>query len=438
MVVVALVLTVALGAFLVGGISISRSSTPSSTTAAHLNPNFPYSSVPNTTVLPTSPTPPQSTTFPVTQPVPTTGPVPTGTAPVAPPPDTVQGDDAVDLQMSPGHTDYSPDRVGPRWQKVWTKNLGYKSDEGDNLPYPLIVNGEIYQLSGVHNSSLFSINASTGTVNWQIEVGRAVGATYSDGYVVVVTESGVMSAYQADSGAPLWSTALPSQVLFDTPTAADGMIFVVGAGVGGTIYGVDASDGRILWTRNFESGDVAPAVSASGVYLAFGCQLFYDLEPSSGRELWWHNTPNCLGATRDTAVIAGNYLLVQDLIDGDFVLDASNGHVVRSFISGPTPATNGNEMYVESNGTIEAETVAGGLLGWSFTGDGQLDTSPTVVYDTVYEGSHSGHIYAVSAQTGTEEWSADVGAPITGSIVEGDDYLIVPTEGALTVFKPLT
>jgi outer membrane protein assembly factor BamB len=65
-----------------------------------------------------------------------------------------------------------------------------------------------------------------------------------------------------------------------------------------------------------------------------------------------------------------------------------------------------------------------------------LDTSPIVVYNTVYEGSDSGRIYAVSAQTGAEEWSANLGAPITGNIVDGDGHLIVPTEGALTLFRP--
>jgi eukaryotic-like serine/threonine-protein kinase len=93
-------------------------------------------------------------------------------------------------------------------------------------------------------------------------------------------------------------------------------------------------------------------------------------------------------------------------------------------------------MFVENNGALQAETVSGGLPGWNLTGDGQLDTSPIVVYDTVYEGSNSGRIYAISAQTGVEEWSADPGEPITGNIVKGDDYLIVPTEGALTLFRP--
>ena len=71
-----------------------------------------------------------------------------------------------------------------------------------------------------------------------------------------------------------------------------------------------------------------------------------------------------------------------------------------------------------------------------FKGDGQLATNPIVVNNTVYEGSGSGNLYAVSVSTGTEEWSTNFGTAQPENIVEGDDYLAVLTSNGLTVFAP--
>ena len=150
----------------------------------------------------------------------------------------------------------------------------------------------------------------------------------------------------------------------------------------------------------------------------------------------WHHSTDCEGGGGATPVIDGAYLLVQDSVSGDVVLNASNGSVVRSFASQPTPATNGSEMFVVNNGLLQAEGVASGLLKWSFDGDGHLATNPIVVDDTVYEGSGSGNLYAVSVSTGTEEWSTNFGPALPENIVEGDDYLVVLTSDGLTVFAP--
>jgi outer membrane protein assembly factor BamB len=176
--------------------------------------------------------------------------------------------------------------VGPKWQKVWTKNF-----RSEDLPYPLIVNGQIYELSGADGDSLFPVRASTGSVNWQVAVGGAVGATYVSGYVIVVTGGGIMSAYSATSGAPAWSTTLHGQTEFYAPTAADGMVFAGAAGVGGTVYGVDAFDGRLVWTGSVENGNTSiPAVSSNGMYVSYACAQTYDFNPTSGRPLWHYST----------------------------------------------------------------------------------------------------------------------------------------------------
>jgi outer membrane protein assembly factor BamB len=297
MLVVALVLGGILALYLMGQFFTDTPATNASTTVANPLANSPKSSIPNSSVepetVPTGPpntVPTSSSTVPppsrTTASVPTTLPLPSGTAPVAPPPTTSGGDDAVAFQMTPGHTGYSPDQVGPKWQKVWTKSFG-----SNNLPFPLIVNGQIYELSGADGGSLTSVRASTGTVNWQVVAGDAVGAAYVDGEVIVVTSEGVMSSYTATTGASVWSTTLPGQTEFYAPTAADGMVFAGAAGVGGTVYGVDASDGVLVWTGSVENGNTSiPAVSSNGMYVTYACAQTYGFDPTSGRPLWHHST----------------------------------------------------------------------------------------------------------------------------------------------------
>ena len=169
----------------------------------------------------------------------------------------------------------------------------------------------------------------------------------------------------ASNGYPLWSTQLPGQTQFYAPTAAGGMVYASAAGVGGNLYGVDASNGRLVWTGDVENGDSSnPAISPNGIFVSYACQQTYDFDPKTGDPLWHHST-DCEGGGGTTPVIDGAYLLVQDSVLGDVVLNASDGSVVRSFASQPTPATNGSEMFVVNSGLLQAEGVASGLLRWS-------------------------------------------------------------------------
>jgi len=428
------------------GLASPSSSTSEPTTTATTNPPFgepqPLGEPQETQTTPITPptysippTPPASN--PVAPPSTTTIPGPTSSHPGAPLVIS-QGDDAVSYQMTPGHNGYSPDRVGPTWQRSWTKNLG------GSLSYPLIAGGQIYVVSQEDGGLLLSINAATGRINWQVDAGTSVGIAYSNGDIFSVSGGGVTTAYGAANGGRLWSTALPGQSEFYPPAAAGGMVYVGAAGSGGTVYGIDASQGRLVWTGQVENGNTSiPTITSSGVFVSYACQQTYDFDPRTGVRLWHHST-SCEGGGGATAVSDGPYLLVEDVVTGDVVLSTSSGSVVRSFKSANpafnggqlTPATDGGDMFVLDGGSLNEEGVASGLVGWSFAGDGNLETSPIVVDKTVYEGSSSGMLYAVSATSGRQEWDTDVGAPVGPNIVEGDHYLIVPTTAGLTVFTP--
>jgi len=94
------------------------------------------------------------------------------------------------------------------------------------------------------------------------------------------------------------------------------------------------------------------------------------------------------------------------------------------------------------NGTLVAQDLDG-LAKWSFTGDGNLVSTPLAAGGVVYIGSSSGNLYAVDEMTGTQVWNDNLGNPVApanesrgGWPITGlgasYDLLIVPSGLTLT------
>src|SRR5205823_5350279 len=88
-------------------------------------------------------------------------------------------------------------------------------------------------------------------------------------------------------------------------------------------------------------------------------------------------------------------------------------------------------------------------VGWSFAGDGQLDTAPLVLATSggeyVVEGSASGALYALNASSGTVAWQTNVGASIPGpdeqnvsqpltGLGAGQGLLVVPSGTTISAY----
>ncbi|MHB8288422.1 MAG: fibronectin type III domain-containing protein, partial [Acidimicrobiales bacterium] len=242
------------------------------------------------------------------------------------------------------------------------------------------------------------------------------------------------------NGKPGWSVQLPGQYLFSSaPTALNGVVYIGGAGSGGTVYAVSENNGAVLWTDSVMNGDnSSPAVSSDGVYVSYACDQTYKF--ALGGALDWHYATGCEGGGGQTPVLADGYVFLRDI-----VISASTGVLARSLSSAAIPAVDTTNVYTLNRGTLEAQPVAGGSALWSFAGDGTLVGSPIEVGGFVYVASSSGHLYAVSASTGQQAWSTTLpAAPDTGSnflasgLAEGDGLLAVPNGGNITVYSPAT
>jgi alpha-tubulin suppressor-like RCC1 family protein/outer membrane protein assembly factor BamB len=302
----------------------------------------------------------------------------------------------------------------PPLTKAWTRDLGTA------VSYPLIVDGKVFVTAptgtGYNGTSLHVLDAATGADVWgPIDLGGSTlwsALTYGGGKVFTLTYNGILQAFDARTGALEWVVGLPGQYAFSSaPTYRNGLVFVGGAGSGGTVYAVSALDGRVLWRQSVANGDnSSPAVSDTGVYVSYACNQTSAFAPATGAVLWRYSGP-CSGGGGKTTVLANNRLWTRDYF-GSLILNASTGALVGSHGAEVAPAFDGPVGFFLSGGVLRANNAATQALLWSFSGDGNLSSAPIVVNGYVYVGSTAGHIWALDKTTGLPVWDDSVGAPI--------------------------
>ena len=97
----------------------------------------------------------------------------------------------------------------------------------------------------------------------------------------------MLTAFNATTGHERWAVRVPAQYHFTgAPAAYDGVVYLAGAGIGGTVSAVSEADGIVRWSRSVENGDdSSPAVSGRSLYLSYACQSLArarNLDPSFG------------------------------------------------------------------------------------------------------------------------------------------------------------
>jgi outer membrane protein assembly factor BamB len=332
------------------------------------------------------------------------------------------GSMSVTYQLNTHHDGNIADTLMPPLRPLWSRNMGAA------VSYPLVVNDMVYVAvnhSGSYGNDLYGLSAVTGETVWgPIDLGGIygfAGIAYDNNLVFAVNFSGQM----------------PGQYAFTSPpTARAGIVYVGGAGSGGTVYAVAETDGTLLWTGSVANGDhSSPAVSDTGVYVSYACQWTRDFDPQTGQAIWTYTT-GCSGGGGRTPVLYNNRLYVRDWATGHIILDAQTGTALGTFSAGPAPAFAGNLGYFLNNGNLRAVDLDTNSTVWNFSGDGSLTSAPIVVNGRVYVGTGGARLYGVNAIDGSVEYSATLPAPVAApdehnavlltGLGAGNGRLIVP------------
>jgi outer membrane protein assembly factor BamB len=300
------------------------------------------------------------------------------------------------------------------------------------------------------DSNLRALDLVTGQPLWgPVNIGGVdqwSNAAYDDGRLYVVISSGLVTAFDAATGAMIWSKKMPGQNDFSAPpTAAGGMVYLGGAGLDGTVYGVDGKTGTVIWSAPTAGGDVSsPALSADTVFVSYACVQAYAFSRTDGTQIW-HHEGTCVGAGGATPALWQGAVWARDSASSNLVLDATSGAELGSFSATVIPAFADQRGFFLTGGTLQALEVTTRTILWSFAGDGALASAPLVVNGVVYIGSTSGQLYGLDPTTGTMLWldtlpwgispSGEFGlAPVAG-LEAGGNALVVPAGNHLVCYR---
>jgi len=359
-------------------------------------------------------------------------------------------DQAVTYQINPAHTG-----------SVWTSPFGpplvekWSVDLGSSVSYPLIAEGKVFvAVSGLpgqtYGTRLFALDAQTGQAAWGPVAIQGTyflcGLAYSDGRVFVINFNGHMRAFDAGTGQQLWSSQMPGQYAFTSPPSPyNGVVYVGGAGGGGTLYAVRESDGVVIWTAPVANGDhSSPAIGDGGVFVNYACGVSYRFDLLTGAEVWRYTTGCSGGGGRTPVYYNGRFYgrLHRNSPYG-FALDGATGAEVGRYDATPIPAFWDNRGFFVTASALACRDAGTLELIWRFAPTPGIVSAPIVVNGVVYAGGGK-MLYAVDSETGTLLWSADVGSSIQApdehnalmltGLGAGEGVLVVPAGNLLVAY----
>jgi outer membrane protein assembly factor BamB len=239
--------------------------------------------------------------------------------------------------------------------KIWsfsTGTIGIGSS-------PAVANGVVYITSA---GTLYALSATTGAELWSVN--GAFGncsPTVANGVVYIATVDEAADAFDAATGATLWTFPVPGTISSSAPAVADGEVFI--GGDDGNVYAVQADSGLEAW--NFTTGaqiTFSPAVANGVVYAGSGDGNLYALDAVTGAKLWSYATGSRINST---PTVADGVVYTSTFAGIVYAIDAATGTKLAGFnVSAPTfgssPVVADGLIYIGSN---DNDVYAYGLPG---------------------------------------------------------------------------
>ncbi|SDR28592.1 outer membrane protein assembly factor BamB family protein [Natronobacterium texcoconense] len=308
---------------------------------------------------------------------------------------------------------HSPDAVGPTTGEVaWVVDGGTPTMNCS----PIVADGTVYTAATGGDGGLFAIDPVSGSVHWEFETdGYASSASGFDGERCYVgTWDHRFHAIDAHTGEEVWTIEPGHRFGDSSPAVVDGVVYVGSYGDAPMVVSGPEDEER------FET----PAILA--------------LEAETGEERWRYDAFDERDSISSSPAVAGGTVSVVTPTGELLALDAANGterwRRDLDAHSDSSPAVTGGVVYCPAGRTVDESDVRGGLWAleaetgeplWSTEiDDVSLRTSPAIADGVVYlagstrevcpglaedcEPSSSGTLYAIDADTGETQWTADL------------------------------
>jgi outer membrane protein assembly factor BamB len=284
-------------------------------------------------------------------------------------------------------------------------------------------------------------NVASLAFKWAVEVGPGTASAPVVGQgIVYAAADGMIFAFRASDGKPLWSHLSCSGV--DTMQPALGPhALLVGDG-GGDLAAYNPVTGDQIWCRD-ESGSItsAPAVDEKTVYITNGHDIVaVDQATGIGR---WRFTPSDFSPLTHTPAVFHDMVFVTSIFSV-FALDKTTGHELWRTDLAPqgissAPSVAGDTVYVGGT-NLFALRASDGHLRWSqMVGVGV--STPAIAHNKVFVNSLDPQfgLWAFDANTGALLWRNErPGEPESTLTVANGVIFDIAEFGELMMFNSAT
>ncbi|MET8134462.1 MULTISPECIES: serine/threonine-protein kinase [unclassified Streptomyces] len=272
-------------------------------------------------------------------------------------------------------------------------------------------------VTGTRGGGIQAWEASNGQKLWEINGAQTdfespeAGPAIHDG-TVYVWKDARLRALEARTGEERWSypigdAASCGGVPVRMTHAPDGYVYI---SAGTRVLAIDAASGHVRW--HFEAPAVflcpptfapGPAVTGGGVYLADYLGTVYALDATDGRDRWRIATES--RASTEPVLVAAGHVHVGSG-KGLYTLDAVTGTPKWRFqaggdLVGAPVVAEGRIHFGSTDHLLYTLKADDGRLRWKLATGGEITGAPVVKDGVVYACSKDRCVYALDAEKGT-------------------------------------
>ncbi len=317
--------------------------------------------------------------------------------------------------------------LGAQPSEVWSTNIAGSTNRARLAAAPVIAGGKLYVIDA--DARVLAFDAKTGARLWSTQMpsegnGRSLfggGVSVLDDKLFVTTGVGDVAALNAANGAVLWKKR-PGGPLRGSPTLANGHAYVMSQD--NQIFALDQQSGETQWSDAGTAqatgvfGVAAPAAAQGTVIAGFSSGELTAYRYENGRDLWG----DALSRTNISTSVAA----LTD-IDADPVIDR------------------GRVFAIGQGGRMASYELVSGQRLWEINVAGI--STPAVVDEWVFVVTDDARLLCVARTTGKVRWISQLkrwedmkdkkGAiRWTGPVAAGGRLILVSTDGDIIYVDP--
>lgn len=278
-----------------------------------------------------------------------------------------------------------------------------------------------------------------------------VSLTSDEDAVFAQSRTGIVTAFDAETGERLWSRLLGTPNAGSYPVATNDNQALVATGM--NLFALDKRTGRLNWQLNLpHHPSTAPGIDDTQAYIgtldgsayAFDLQTIRDLyeeqklpEWSNIAQAWRYRT----GAELTSPPISTGRNVIFAGLDGSvYSISQGDGSLTFQFeTNGPIRTPIGRDkdsLFIASDDVrFFSINIDNGRLRWTFVPGLPIRKQPRIVGDSVYVAPERGGLYSLSTETGLINWHQ---IRATSFLTATDDHIYATDDlGHLLILSPV-